>query len=197
MVGRPAAADAGDMFTSALRAAAVAALTAALGFGLASGAWADPTAADTAPTPTAAPAPAAHHSREHDPGHATPTPVLPKPRSGAIINRGPLDPLEIAGAKSALDRLAFATKFLSTKTTGEVLIPPYLPGAVGERITVTFGNAPNTSAPVTQRYVLETGNTFDHAFPLHGQNHSELMTVVFSDDATGLQVKRAGSAWIG
>jgi len=185
------------MFTSALRAAAVAALTAALGFGLASGAWADPTAADTAPTPTAAPAPAAHHSREHDPGHATPTPVLPKPRSGAIINRGPLDPLEIAGAKSALDRLAFATKFLSTKTTGEVLIPPYLPGAVGERITVTFGNAPNTSAPVTQRYVLETGNTFDHAFPLHGQNHSELMTVVFSDDATGLQLKRAGSAWIG
>jgi hypothetical protein len=156
MVGRPAAADAGDMFTSALRAAAVAALTATLGFGLASDAWADPTAADTAPTPTAAPAPAAHHSREHDPGHATPTPVLPKPRSGAIINRGPLDPLEIAGAKSALDRLAFATKFLSTKTTGEVLIPPYLPGAVGERITVTFGNAPNTSAPVTQRYVLET-----------------------------------------
>ena len=126
-----------------------------------------------------------------------PTPVLPKPRSGAIINRGPLDPLEIAGAKSALDRLAFATKFLSTKTTGEVLIPPYLPGAVGERITVTFGNAPNTSAPVTQWYVLEAGNTFDHAFPLHGQNHSELMTVVFSDDATGLQVKRAGSAWIG
>ena len=65
--------------------------------------------------------------REHDPGHATSTPVLPKPRSGAIINRGPLDPLEIAGAKSALDRLAFATKFLSTQTTGEVLIPPYLP----------------------------------------------------------------------
>jgi hypothetical protein len=128
MVGRPAAADAGDMFTSALRAAAVAALTAALGAGLASTAWADPTAATTAaPTTTAAPAPAAHHSREHDPGRATPTPVLPKPRSGAIINRGPLDPLEIAGAKSALDRLAFATKFLSTKTTGEVLIPPHLP----------------------------------------------------------------------
>jgi hypothetical protein len=37
MVGRPAAADAGDKFTSALRAAAVAALTATLGVGLASG----------------------------------------------------------------------------------------------------------------------------------------------------------------
>ena len=163
----------------------------------ASGAGADPTAANTAPTTTAAPAPAAHHSREHDPGHATPTPVLPKPRSGAIINRGPLDPLEIAGAKSALDRLAFATKFLSTKTTGEVVIPPYLPGAEGEAITVTFGNAPNTSAPVTQRYDLATGNTFEHTFPLRGQNHVELMSVVFSDSATGLQVKRAGTAFIG
>jgi hypothetical protein len=163
-----------------LSAAVVAAITAALGAGLATTAWADPVG--TTPTP--------HHSQRHEP-------VLPKPRSGAIINRGPLDPLEIAGAKSALDRLAFATKFLSTSTTGTVVIPPYLPGGEGERITVTFGNAPNTSAPVTQRYALETGTTFEHAFPLRGQNHSELMTVVFSDDATELQVKRAGSAWIG
>jgi hypothetical protein len=32
---------------------------------------------------------------------------------------------------------------------------------------------------------------------LRGQNHAEIMSVVFSDDATGLQVKRAGTAFIG
>ena len=188
------------MFTSALRAAAVAALTATLGVGLASGAWADPTAANTAPTTAAAPAPAAHHSREHDPGHATSTPVLPKPRSGAIINRGPLDPLEIAGAKSALDRLAFATKFLSTKTTGEVLIPPYLPGAVGERITVgqPLGNAPakGTSLPITHSCEPSSDDRqhlLDAAFPRHGQIHRhQLMHAASPGAARAADESRVG-----
>jgi hypothetical protein len=210
MVGGRPAAEAGDMFTSLARAAVVAGFTAALAAGLAPGAWAattDPTAAPTA-APDAGhirqndpsrstPAPAtSEHDRKHDPNRGTPTPKPPKPRSGAIINNGPLDPLEIAGSKSALDQLSLATKFLSTDTTGQVFVPPHLP-AGGELITVTFGNPPNTSAPLSQRYNPVTGNTFERGYPLTGQKHTVLMSVVFSDTATGLQDKRAGVAWLG
>jgi hypothetical protein len=187
MVGRPAAADSGAMFTSLARAAVVAGFSAALAAGLAPGAWADP-------APTTTPPAAEHHSGEHDPDRTTPT-TRPKPRSGAIINRGPLDPLEIAGSKSALDQLALATKFLSTDTTGQVVVPPYL-RAGGELITVTFGNPPNTSPPLSQHYDPVRGNTFERGYPLTGHKHTVLMSVVFSDPATGLQDKRAGTAWL-
>lgn len=184
------------MFTSLARAAVVVGFTAALAAGLAPGAWAASTDPTTAPTATAAPSPkpaADHH--KHDPGRTTPTPVLPKPRSGAIINKGPLDPLEIAGSKSALDQLSLATKFLSTDTTGQVVVPPNI-RAGGELITVTFGTGANASPPYSQRYNPVTGNTFERGYTLTGQRHTVLMSVVFSDTATGLQDKRAGTAWL-
>ena len=88
-----------------------------------------------------------------------------------------------------------ATKFLSTDTTGQVVVPPHI-RAGGEVITVTFGNPPNTSAPISQRYNPVTGNTFERGYPLTGQKHTVLVSVVFSDPATGLQDKRAGVAWL-